>query len=206
MLSFTCERRKLTASFLSLTYLELKKKKYSWRIEQSLRINTFSSVYFPIKLTRFIPSYSPSTSTAAISLRGASIIWRGEAADVNQRKLVMFFYPWRLCVRGRRVLPLGQFGCPLTAVPGTAVPLLSTHQHMPTAGQHWMGVYWPSSSHWGLRVPSRCFTEAASFWHLVITGAGWKYGKRDEKDQKKRFINAKESSKSSGLKCQSHLV
>lgn len=42
-----------------------------------------------MKLTNLL--YSPPTSKATISLRGASIIWRGEAADVNQRMLIMLF-------------------------------------------------------------------------------------------------------------------
>lgn len=44
-----------------------------------------------MKWTRLNLLYLLPTSKVAISLRGASIIWRGEAADVNQRMPIMLF-------------------------------------------------------------------------------------------------------------------
>lgn len=191
MLSFICERRS-PDSILPLFQLSEIKKKVAiktWTSNKSLWVNKISSAHFPSKLTFLNFLYSPPTSKVATSLRGASITWREEAAD-ETKGCGLCFLSMTAVVRGRRhrVLPLGHSGRPLTAVPGTGMPLLSTHQHMPMACQHWMGVYWPCSSHWGLRLPSRCFTEASSSWHLVITGAECKHGKYDEKDQEKKKV------------------
>ncbi len=66
-------------------------------------------------------------------------------------------------------------------VPALSCPLLSTHQQWPVDPWHCCGLYWPSSSHWGMKAPVRGTSPSllrrlslcCSHWVLGCTGYRW---------------------------------